>query len=145
MRGLSPLGILVGAASDLVLTIVLSSLLQVWVFATTDLSHLPREQAQAALAAALSGLSPLYVAQLVLGFGCSVLGGFIAAALARERHVLNAVLAGVLISAVNLFLIARGVTKASPLDLALTALSFACYPAGAALRLKLFPPRPQPV
>ena len=145
MRGLSPLGILVGAASDLVLTIVLSSLLQVWVFATTDLSHLPREQAQAALAAAMSGPSPLYIAQLVLGFGCSVLGGLIAAALARERHVLNGVLAGLLITALNLFLVARGVSKASPLDLVLIALSFACYPAGAALRLKLFPPRPQPV
>jgi len=145
MRGLSPLGILVGAASDLVLTIVLSSLLEIWVYATTDLSHLPREQAQAALAAAMSGPSPLYVAQLVLGFGCSLLGGFIAAALARQRHVLNGVLAGVLITALNFFLIARGVTRASPHVLVLSALCFACYPAGAALRLRLFPPRAQPV
>jgi len=145
MRGISILAVLVGAAADLVLTIVLTSLLEIWVYTTTDLSHLPREQAQAALAAALSGLSPLYVAQLVLGFGCSVLGGLIAAALARERHVLNGVLAGLLITALNLFLVARGVSKASPLDLVLIALSFACYPAGAALRLKLFPPRPQPV
>jgi hypothetical protein len=145
MRGLSPLGIFVGAASDLVLTILLSSLLQIWVFNTTDLAHLPRESAQAALAAAMAGPSPLYIAQMVLGFGCSVLGGFIAAALSRERHVLNGVLAGVLMTAVNLFLVARGVLRASPLDLALYALTFACYPAGAALRLKLFPPRAQPV
>ena len=145
MRGISPLGILVGAASDLVLTLILSSLLEIWVFATTDLAHLPREQAQASLAAAMSGPSPLYIAQLVVGLACSVLGGFIAAALARERHVLNSVLAGVLLTALNLVLLARGVGKATPLDLALTALSFACYPVGGALRLKVLPPRAQPV
>ena len=145
MRGISPLGILVGAASDLVLTLVLSSLLDVWVFATTDLSHLPREQAQAALAAALSAPSPVYLSQLVVGLACSVVGGLVAAALARERHVLNSVLAGALITALNLFLATRGVTRASPLDLALIALTFACYPAGGALRLKLLPPRAPPV
>jgi hypothetical protein len=138
MRGISPLGILVGASSDLVLTLVLSSLLVIWVYATTDLSHLPREQAQAALALAMSGPSPLYIAQVVVGLLCSVLGGFIAAALSRERHLLNGVLAGLLL---NLFLIARGVTRYSGVDLVLIALSVACYPAGAALRLKLFPPR----
>ena len=61
------------------------------------------------------------------------------------RVRLNGVLAGILITALNFFLIARGVTRASPLDLVLAALTFACYPAGAALRLKLFPPRAQPV
>jgi len=141
MRGISILAIFVGAASDLVLTIVLSALLEIWVYASTDISHLPREQAQAALAAAMTGPSAPHIAQLFLGFACSVLGGFIAAALARERYLLNSVLAGVLITLLNVFLLVRGVTSYSPLELGLIALAFACYPLGGALRLKVMPPR----
>jgi hypothetical protein len=144
MRGISILAIVVGAAADLVLTIVLSTLLGVWVYATTDLSHLPREQAQAALAAAMTGPTAPHIAQLFLGFACSVLGGFIAAALARERHLLNSVLAGLLITVLNIFLILRGVNGPTALELLLMVLSFACYPLGGALRLRLFPPRAQP-
>src|SRR5215467_9504432 len=135
MRGISVLAIVVGAAADLILTIVLSGLLEVWVYATTDLIHLPREQAQAALAAAMQGATAPHIAQLFLGFACSVLGGVIAASLARERHLLNSVLAGVLITLFNLLLFARGVNGGSALELGLIALTFACYPLGGALRL----------
>jgi uncharacterized membrane protein len=89
----------------------------------------------------MSGASAPHIAQLFLGFACSVLGGFIAAALSRERYLLNSVLAGVLITLLNVFLLARGVMAYSPLELALVALSFACYPLGGALRLKVMPPR----
>jgi hypothetical protein len=146
MRGISVLAILVGAASDLVLTIVLSVLLEVWVYTTTDMSHLPHEQAQAALAAAASGPTVLHFAQLGLGLACSVLGGFIAAALSAQRQLLNSVIAGLLVTVLNLVLLARGVVSSTPfVELGLTALSFACYPFGAVLRMRFFPARARPV
>src|SRR5262249_43928635 len=102
------------------------------------LAHTPKDQLQAAVTAAIHGAPALYAAQLGIGFGCSILGGFIAASIAKQRRLLNGVLASGLCLGVALYSLASGHSGESvPNHLVLIGLTPLCYFAGAWLRVKM--------
>jgi hypothetical protein len=69
---------------DVALTSVLGILLAVYVIASRGWGHIPPDQLSRALVAVMREDRLLHTAQLAIGFGCSVLGGFVAAWIAKE-------------------------------------------------------------
>jgi hypothetical protein len=138
MRGISALAILIGGGSDVVLSGVLGVPLVIYVISSRGLSQLPKEQLQGAAVAAIHGAPALYAAQLGIGFGCSMVGGFIAASIAKERRLFNGVLAAWLCMAVGIYSLLTGRGGESvPIHVGLIAVTPVCYLAGAWLRVKL--------
>ena len=110
----------------------------IYTVSSRGLGQLPKEQLQGAVVAAIHGAPALYAAQLGIGFGCSMLGGFIAASIAKQGRLLNGVLASWLCVAVGVYslLTGRG-SESVPVHLALIAVTPLCYLVGAWLRFKL--------
>ena len=96
MRRVSILGILIGAVIDIVTSIALELPFGFYALSKIDLTHTPKDQVQHALAAVMHSNLALYLCQLFVGFACSVLGGFIAAMIARRAELLNGTLSSFL-------------------------------------------------
>jgi hypothetical protein len=140
MRGISPLAVIVGGVLDVSLSTVLGILLAVYVIASRGWGHLPGDQVSRALVAVMHEDLLLHTVQLAIGFGCSVLGGFVAASIARQRKLYNGVLASWLCVGIGLFSYLPDFTRASLLWRFVTiALTPVCYLGGAYLRTKIRP------
>lgn len=57
-----------------------------------DFSRTPKDQLQHAIQVAIHQNFALYIAQLLVGLGCSVLGGYVAAVIAKQFESLNGLL-----------------------------------------------------
>jgi uncharacterized membrane protein YfcA len=79
-----------------------------YVMLRLDLSHLSSAQAKAAIATAIQNNVPLYTTQLLIGLACSVLGGYVAARLARREELLNGALSSFLCVALGVYMVASG-------------------------------------
>jgi hypothetical protein len=140
MRGLSLLAVIAGGVLDVALTSVLGILLAVYVIASRGWGHMPPDQLSRALVAVMREDRLLHTAQLAIGFGCSVLGGFVAAWIAKERKLYNGVLASWLCVGIGLFSQFPDFTLAAAVwRLVTIALTPVCYLAGAYLRTKMWP------
>jgi hypothetical protein len=138
MRGISALAIVVGGVCDVVLSGLLGVPLVIYAVSSRGLSQVPKDRLQAAVTAAIHGAPALYLAQLGIGFGCSALGGFIAASIAKERRLLNGTLASLLCVGVGVYSLASGQGRESVANhVVLIALTPLCYLAGAWLRVKM--------
>jgi uncharacterized YccA/Bax inhibitor family protein len=138
MRGLSPLAVIVGSVVDVALSAILGILLGLYVVASRGWSQVPADQLSRALVAAMHQDLSLHAAQLAIGFGCSVLGGFVAASIAKQRRLYNGVLASWLCVGIGIFSQLPDFTRASLVwRLATVALTPACYLAGAYIRTKI--------
>jgi len=138
MRGISLLAVIVGGVVDVALSSILGLLLGVYVITSRGWTQIPREQLSRALAAVLHEDLLLSAAQLAIGFGCSVLGGFVAASIAKRRKLYNGLLASWLCVIIGLF------SQLPDFRLASLAWRFAtitltplCYMAGAYIRVKM--------
>ena len=102
MKKISIKGVLVGGVTDIVATNILT--LPILIYATNklDLARASPEQLQAALHANTS----LYALQLLIGFGCSALGGYVAAWLAKHDELLNGSLSSFLCIAFGIYSLA---------------------------------------
>ena len=102
MKKISIKGVLVGGVTDIVATNILT--LPILIYATNklDLARASPEQLQAALHANTS----LYALQLLIGFGCSALGGYVAAWLAKHDELLNGPLSSFLCMAFGIYSLA---------------------------------------
>ena len=102
MKKISIKGVLVGGVTDIVATNILT--LPILIYATNklDLARASPEQLQAALHANAF----LYVLQLLIGFGCSALGGYVAAWLAKHDELLNGPLSSFLCIAFGIYSLA---------------------------------------
>lgn len=89
MSRVSIKGVVVGGIVDVVATNVLAFPIVLIAMARVHASHLPREQVSAALLALLHSDPGLRAAQLLLGGLCSVLGGYLAAWMAKHDEILN--------------------------------------------------------
>ena len=89
MKQVSVIGVLVGAVTDIVSTNLFVLPVAVYVTLTHGIVHLPQPQQQAATIAAIQANVPLYTATMVIGCGCSVLGGYVAAWIAKRSELLN--------------------------------------------------------
>jgi hypothetical protein len=85
-------GVVVGGIADVVTTNILFIPLLAFAAKSIDLAHTPKEQGQAALMSALHTSPGLFPAQILVGVGCSVFGGWLAARLAKRAALLNGAL-----------------------------------------------------
>ena len=108
MSKVSVKGVLIGGIVDIVTSVVLGLPFALYAMLKVDLSHTPNAQASAAVTAAIHGNVPLYVAQLLVGLACSVLGGYVAAWLAKHDELLNGGLSSVLCVVGGIYVLATG-------------------------------------
>ncbi len=89
---LSSKGIVIGGLVDVVLSVVLGVALAVYVVLSRGL-EVRDERVHHAIAVAIQSSTGLYGAKLAIGIACSVLGGYVAARLARRDELVNGILA----------------------------------------------------
>jgi hypothetical protein len=88
MNKISVKGVLVGGVTDIVATVILTIPLIVYMIAT-ELTGSPKDQPQAAVMAAIRANTLLYGLQSLVGLACSVLGGYVAARVAKHDELHN--------------------------------------------------------
>src|SRR5262245_41028714 len=97
MRKISIIGVLIGGVVDIVATNVAAIPIVLYVMAASpSLAALPQAEQTAAVMAAIKASVGLYLTLGVLGAICSVLGGYVAALLAKRAHMLNGALSAYL-------------------------------------------------
>lgn len=108
MKSVSIKGIIIGGIVDIVSSIVLGIPFAIFAVATVYSMHLPPEKIGPAISVAMSGNTPLFWGQVLVGMCCSVLGGYVAARLAGHDELLNGTLAAFLCVCLGIFTIATG-------------------------------------
>jgi hypothetical protein len=108
MSKVSVKGVLIGSVVDVVASVVLGLPFALYAMLKIDLSHAPNAEASAAVTTAIHANLPLYMAQLLVGLSCSVLGGYVAAWLAKHDELLNGGLSSVLCVALGIYTLATG-------------------------------------
>jgi hypothetical protein len=101
-------GVLVGSIVDIVASLVLGLPFAFYAISKVDLSHTPSAQVSAAVVAVIHRNVLLYVGQLLVGLACSVLGGYVAAWLAKRDELLNGGLSAFLCVALGIYIMASG-------------------------------------
>jgi hypothetical protein len=137
MRKVSVKAVLIGGITDVVLSAILGIPLGIYVMASRGIFGLPKEQMQAATVSAIHGSAGLYAIQLIIGLGCSVLGGYVAARIAKHDELLNGIVASWLCVAFGIYSLAAGKSSEPVvLVLLLIAVTPACYLLGSYFRLR---------
>lgn len=130
-------GVLVGGIVDVVGTVVLGMPFAVFAIARDFFVHVPADRTGHAIQPAAKGAIGLYIGLLLVGMLCSVIGGFVAARLARHDELLNGALSAFLCVSQGIYSLASG-KDSHPL--LLQVLMFVSSPAlgllGGYLRLK---------
>ena len=129
MKALSFKGILIGGIVDVGLSFVLGIPLSVYVILKVASLHLPKAQ----IHDAISGINremPIFLGQMVLGIVCSILGGYLAARIAKHDEMLNGAMSSWFCLLVAFYALSHVGPVFSPLVSALTTLA---GPAGATL------------
>jgi hypothetical protein len=93
---------------DIVSSFILGIPFAIYVIAKIYSAHLPPEKIGSAVSAAMSENTAIYFGQLFVGMCCSVLGGYVAARLARHDELLNGALAAFLCVCLGIYAIASG-------------------------------------
>ncbi len=96
MKRISFKGVVLGSITDIVATNILSIPLIVYVTATRHLVSIPKEQLTEVLLQTMQNDPLLYSTQLLTGSLCSILGGYVAARIAKHDEILNGALAAFL-------------------------------------------------
>ena len=108
MKRVSIKGVLLGGLVDIISTNIVSISFVVYVMSTRGLLHMPPNQVNAAFIATVHGSIWLYSLQQLIGCGCSTLGGYLSARIARHDELLNGVLSSFLCVAVGIYALATG-------------------------------------
>jgi hypothetical protein len=138
MQSISIRAIVIGGISDIVLSNLFGIPLAIYVIASGGLGHLPKDQLQGALVSTMHRNPGLFAAQLAIGYGCSIAGGFIASWIAKDRKLLNGVLASWLCVGVGVYSLVTGkLSEPLPLTLLMIALTPVSYVLGAWLRTRM--------
>lgn len=83
--------VLMGGAVDMIASFVYGLGVAFYVMFTLDRSNVPTNELAGAIAVAIHGNKTLYVAELFVGFGCSALGGYVAATISKRDRLLDAI------------------------------------------------------
>jgi len=97
----SILGVVTGGIADVVLSSLLTIPVVIYVIVKYNLLHSPN--GSAAIASSIHSSPLLYGLQLTIGLGCSVLGGYVAAWIARHDEPLNGLLSSFLCVAIGVY------------------------------------------
>jgi hypothetical protein len=108
MNKISIKGVLIGGLVDIVTSVILGISFAIYGMSKVNMSPLPKDGVATTMATAIHTNGPLYVAQLLVGLGCSVLGGYIAAWLAKRNELLNGALSSFLCVSLGIFTMASG-------------------------------------
>jgi hypothetical protein len=131
----------VGGVSDVLLSGAVSVLLVFYTAYSRGLSHVPKQQLQGAINSVMNGDPVIYATQLAIGIACSMVGGFVAASIAKERQLLNAGLASWLCVGLGIGSIISSHGAVSLVaQVAAVVVTPLCYLAGALVRRKTFKP-----
>lgn len=90
-------GVLVGGVLDVGATYALSVPLMAAIIIRLNLTELPQPEGDAAVMRALRPGSPYYLVGLLLGSACGILGGYVAARIAKHVGRLNGALSAWLV------------------------------------------------
>jgi hypothetical protein len=112
VKKISIIGALLGGITDVVLTNILAIPLVVYVIVKFDFLHTPHQPS--AVTHAIHGSPVLYGLQLLIGVGCSALGGYVAAWIAKHDELLNGAVSSSLCIAIGVYSLARGKVPGSP-------------------------------
>jgi hypothetical protein len=121
VKQISAIGVLAGAVTDIVLTNLFTVPVGVYAMLTNGILHLPKGQQQAAMIAAIQANAGLYATATIIGCGCSILGGYVAAWIAKKSELLNGGLSAFLCVSFGLYAIGTG-KQNEPLWLAILLL-----------------------
>jgi len=108
MRAVSIKGVLVGGITDILSSFILGIPIAIYAISQIDRTHIPKDQINSAVAATTRGNIPLYLVELFIGMCCSVLGGYVAAWLAKHDELLNGGLSAFLCISIGVYSIASG-------------------------------------
>lgn len=108
MTKISIKGVLVGGIVDVASSFILGLPFAVYVIIKVQLAHTPVDQVGAAVKAATFESVPIYLVTLAVGMGCSVLGGYVAARLAKRHELLNGALASILCILLGIYAVRSG-------------------------------------
>jgi hypothetical protein len=145
MRGISIKAVFFGGVTDIVASTILGIPFGIYVVSSHELTNLHKDALRSAVVAVVHGSPFLYAAQLFIGFGSSILGGYVAASLARENKRLNGILAAWLCMGIGVYALVTGQDGMSPVTVALMiAVTPLCYLLGASLQAKRAASRSSP-
>ena len=111
MKRISLKGVIIGSITDIVATNILALPLIIYIAATSHLSALPKEQISNELVQTLHNDPILFSTQLLIGSSCSILGGYVAALIAKHDEVLNGALAAFLCVGSGLYALLFGASS----------------------------------
>src|SRR2546427_8553822 len=115
MKKISIKGVLVGGVTDIVATNIFAFPLIIYVMYKYDL-RVPPDQLRAAVLGVFHAHPFLYGLQLLSGLGCSLLGGYVAAWLARHDELLNGLLSSFLCVGLGIYGLAAGIASSYRLE-----------------------------
>jgi hypothetical protein len=100
--------VLIGGIIDVVGSFVLGLIITLGAMSKLDLSRVPKDQVQATVAAALYANRSLQIGLMVMGLGFSLIGGYIAAAIAKHDEILNGGLSTLLCLCIGIYVLTTG-------------------------------------
>jgi hypothetical protein len=109
---ISPKGMLIGGIVDILSSSFLGIPFAIYAVSKVDKAQLANDHLGSAIAAVSHTRLWLYGAQLLVGISCSVLGGYVAALLAKHDYLLNGAFSSFLCVTIGIYSIASG--KNSP-------------------------------
>jgi len=135
MRGISLVAIVAGGFVDILLTAVIGATFLMYAGSSRGLWHGWGAPSVRASAEAIYASPALYAAELGIGLFCSIVGGFVAASIAKQRRILNGTLASWLCIGTGIVgLLGGHHHESTAMTLGLITLIPLCYSAGAWLR-----------
>jgi hypothetical protein len=107
----SILGVLVGGVVDVVTSVLGGLPFALYSTFRLDPSQRIGPHSSEAVSAAIHGNLPLYLAQLAVGLICSILGGYVAAAIAKRHERLNGTLSCYLCVGIGIVAMSSGLER----------------------------------
>jgi len=111
MKKLSFKGIIIGSITDIVSSNIFQIPLFVWITISLSRSGVSQEQMKSAIILALHDNASYFLFSVMIGGSCSILGGYVAAKIAKQHEVLNGTLASFLCIFGSLYTIFTGTSQ----------------------------------
>ncbi len=108
MKNVSIVGAAIGGVVDIVATNIAALPFVLYVMTSRGLMNLPKAEMTAQVMTAIKGSAVLYLTLGLSGCLCSILGGYVAAVLARRAEVLNGALSAYLCLAFSVWGLVMG-------------------------------------
>jgi len=103
MRRISIVGVITGGVVDIVATNIATIPLMIYVMSSLGSPHISQSQLSAKMLTALHENPGLYAVQMAGGLGSSLLGGYVAALIAKREEILNGFLSSWLCVAFGIY------------------------------------------